>query len=66
MDVKVKLQDQVLHVAHMGHVLHVHHAGQLHVIAHARCYCFLSFLHNGGLMQLERRKVKGYKLLCIF
>ena len=66
MDVKVKLQDQVLYVAHLGHVLHAHHACQLHVISHARCYCFLSILHNGGLMQLERRKVKGYKLLCLF
>ena len=66
MDVKVKLQDHVLLEAHLGHVLHVHHSGQLHVISHARCYCFLFILHNGGLTQLERGKIKGYKILCLF
>ena len=50
----------------LGHVLHVPHVGHLYIIAHAQCYCFLSILYNSGLMQLERRKVKVDKLLCLF
>ena len=49
------------HVVHVGHFLHVPHVGHL-----SQRYCFLSTLYNSGLMRLERRKVKGYKLVCLF
>ena len=57
-DVKVKFQDHVLHVDHIGHIIHVPHVGHLNIITHAQYYCFLYILYNNGLMQLERRKVK--------
>ena len=40
----------VLHVGHLGHCQHVPHVGQLLIIAHAQCYCFLSILYNSGLI----------------
>ena len=51
----------VLHVDHLGHILHVPRIGHL-----AQCYCFLYLSYITGLMQLEGRKVEGYKLSCLF
>ena len=67
---KVKYHHHVRHVGHLGHFLHVPHVGHLHITAHAQCYNCLSILctmqyYNNGLMQLERRKVIGYKLLRV-
>ena len=64
-DVKVKFQDHVLHVVHLGHFIHVSQVGHLHIIAHAQCYCFISILYNSGLMQQERRKEKVINY-CVF
>ena len=63
---RCEFQDHVLHVVHLGHFIHVLQVGHLHIIPHAQCYCFLYFLYNSGLMQLDRRKEKGYIIWCIF
>ena len=57
---------QVGNLSHFLHILHIPHIGHLHIIAQVQCYCLLSILYNSGLMQIERRKVEGYKLLCLF
>ena len=62
----VNYHHHVLHVGRLGHIIHVTHVDHLHIIAQAQCYCFLSILYNSGQMQLERRKVKDYKLLCLY
>ena len=69
-NVKVKCHDYVRHVDDISHFPHVPRVGHIHVIAQEQCYNCLSIVcimqyYNGGLMQLERRKVKSYEIVCL-